>query len=821
MAFQITQCPSCDSTFNTSPQLLEMAAGKVRCGACLSVFQAQEHFVDVATGNLADEADESVFIGNDPEDFFDPTVFLTRSALQDDQTSTGEPDLISTASTVNPDYSSARKAPKMAELDRDTTISSPQAIAAEETSNTMDYMAAPLTEGLEPTVSGKPLTTAADSPTPAPQSSRLQNDQEEAAAEHFANEAAEDLLSENKTWAEKEEVGTEGEATETTEAETEENSDSRVTVGTGSGAEHAEFFAALEESLDGLEVTDEIAELKAIAELDALGSASKAAMPEQLDENTATLTPAESEAEPSIEKDPAEQTAAEPKAFDKAVTGDSAQESPSSPESGYKSASPTSTPRPEDVSLSISFSVQPPPSALSAKTAAAAATKTPAELDHAEKLDENQDRSANDASLADVDAEAAIEIESGSDSGYVKEDEETFREDPYREDTPPEDKFPEDYSAEVKPAIDELPIGIGEARSAPAFTEPELDPATEFTEKTVILDAENIRAAEKAEQDFNEAIKEQEFAETVASGFAAEETMDSELDSSIDWQLANVGDESGDPEPIGSADEAQNQESLQEPDSFQNNEAGAKSAIEASPETAPDYLTEVEKADAATYDAQGQDSASEPEAEVSSEDIRARAMRAQLQDDEALEQLPEENLAALKVMATPLELGSGQGRRWGATLGLALLACLLGVSIAGQYLWRHNTVYSQQPMLRPLFVTTCQVFGCTLPPYRNLAAIVSSNLSVRSHPERTDAIMINVEMRNTAPFEQPFPIMVLGFNTASNDLIALREFTPEEYLAVGLQGVTQMPVMAPVQVDLALMDPGDDAVNYTLAFRLP
>ncbi|MCH1598873.1 MAG: zinc-ribbon domain-containing protein, partial [Pseudomonadales bacterium] len=79
MAFQITQCPSCNSTFNTSPQMLEMAAGKVRCGACLYVFQAREHFVDVDS----DEADESVFIGNDPEDFFDPAVFLTRSALQD------------------------------------------------------------------------------------------------------------------------------------------------------------------------------------------------------------------------------------------------------------------------------------------------------------------------------------------------------------------------------------------------------------------------------------------------------------------------------------------------------------------------------------------------------------------------------------------------------------------------------------------------------------------------------------------------------------------------------------------------------------------
>jgi hypothetical protein len=63
--------------------------------------------------------------------------------------------------------------------------------------------------------------------------------------------------------------------------------------------------------------------------------------------------------------------------------------------------------------------------------------------------------------------------------------------------------------------------------------------------------------------------------------------------------------------------------------------------------------------------------------------------------------------------------------------------------------------------------------------------------------------------------------MVLGFNTASNDLVALREFKPEEYLDSGLRDIMQMPVMAPVQIDLALMDPGNDAVNYTLAFRQP
>jgi hypothetical protein len=652
--------------------MLEMAAGKVRCGACLSVFQAREHFVDVDADSHADEADESVFIGNDPEDFFDPAVFLTRSALQDDQAKTER--------------------------------------------------------------------------------------------EYLADETKADPISESETWAGTEtEVGTEAEVEAEVEVETtvdpESNTVSRITAETAAEteAEHAEFFAVLEESLDGLEATDEIEELKAIAELDAFGSASNAATTAQIETSTAFKPQAESGTEPGIGDIPAGQTAAELPASDDSDIGQNTPTEPA-PFTAPESATPASAQRPEDVSLSISFSVQPRPTVLSAKTAAAAGAEKQDKRDHVEQLDINRNGSASDSDLAEMDSETTIATETQAAMGLGKEN--------------------QDAVAEDNSLIDELPFTIDGAASEPDFRELEPDSTTEFSENTSILKPDNIRAAELTEQDFNELIKEQEFADTVASGFAAEESMDSELDSSIDLQLASVEAESDDLNTFKNEDDGQNQDSASE--------------------------VEVEV-----------------ETEVSSEDIRARAMRAQLRDDEALEQLPEENLAALKVMATPLELGSGQGRRWGATLSLALLACLLGTGMAAQYLWRHNAVFSQEPMLRPLFASACQILGCGLEPYSNLSAIVSSNLSVRSHPERADAIMVNVEMRNTAPFEQPFPIMVLGFNTASNDLVALREFTPEEYLDSGLRDITQMPVMAPVQIDLALMDPGNDAVNYTLAFRQP
>ena len=83
MSFNVTQCPACESTFNTNSRVLAAAAGKVRCGACLNVFEAIDNFLIPEEADAAPDQDESVFVGNDPQAFFDPSSFLTRSALSE------------------------------------------------------------------------------------------------------------------------------------------------------------------------------------------------------------------------------------------------------------------------------------------------------------------------------------------------------------------------------------------------------------------------------------------------------------------------------------------------------------------------------------------------------------------------------------------------------------------------------------------------------------------------------------------------------------------------------------------------------------------
>ena len=207
--------------------------------------------------------------------------------------------------------------------------------------------------------------------------------------------------------------------------------------------------------------------------------------------------------------------------------------------------------------------------------------------------------------------------------------------------------------------------------------------------------------------------------------------------------------------------------------------------------------------------------------EDDTEKIRARALQAQLDDGETLESIPEENIAALDISSTPVELIAGVQRRYGRQIFLGITILLLGTVLGSQYLWQTMGALSQNDRVRPLYVFVCTFTACDLPDYSDISAIHSDTLTVRSHPELENGLIVNIEFRNTATFPQAFPVMVLSFNSVSNEIVALREFAPDEYLDPVLRDISMMPSMSPVQVSIEIIDPGPGAVNYTLAFRLP
>ena len=201
--------------------------------------------------------------------------------------------------------------------------------------------------------------------------------------------------------------------------------------------------------------------------------------------------------------------------------------------------------------------------------------------------------------------------------------------------------------------------------------------------------------------------------------------------------------------------------------------------------------------------------------------IRSRALEAELSDEESLEEIPRENFSALENMSTPVELLATKESHFLRSTLLFLFILLLSGLLSSQYLWQRMEFYSQFPQLRPLYDVACSHLSCALPKYADIDSIRSENLTVQTHPNFPNGLMINTVIRNTAAFEQPFPILILSFNNIENSIIALREFTSAEYLAPELHSIQTMPAKTPVQIGLAIMDPGPEAANYTLAFRWP
>jgi predicted Zn finger-like uncharacterized protein len=153
-----------------------------------------------------------------------------------------------------------------------------------------------------------------------------------------------------------------------------------------------------------------------------------------------------------------------------------------------------------------------------------------------------------------------------------------------------------------------------------------------------------------------------------------------------------------------------------------------------------------------------------------------------------------------------------------AWLSLNLLAAL---ALGGQYVWYHFEELARQDQYRPWFEQLCPSVGCTLPSKVDISQIKSSNLVVRSHPEFSGALVVDAILYNRAPFSQPFPLLEMRFADINGQLLASRRFKPSEYLAGELAGNKEMPPQTPIHISLDILDPGTQAVNYSLSFHSP
>ncbi len=153
-------------------------------------------------------------------------------------------------------------------------------------------------------------------------------------------------------------------------------------------------------------------------------------------------------------------------------------------------------------------------------------------------------------------------------------------------------------------------------------------------------------------------------------------------------------------------------------------------------------------------------------------------------------------------------------RRGGWLWGLGSL--LLALLVAGQYVLFNFEKLATDERFRPALERTCAILACELPVLENLNNISSEQLVVRSHPDKANALMVDVIITNRAKFAQPFPALKLTFSDLRSKVVATQSFYPSEYLRGELSGMTLMPSKSPIHLELDIDDPGAAAINYKL-----
>lgn len=186
-----------------------------------------------------------------------------------------------------------------------------------------------------------------------------------------------------------------------------------------------------------------------------------------------------------------------------------------------------------------------------------------------------------------------------------------------------------------------------------------------------------------------------------------------------------------------------------------------------------------------------------------------------------LEELSDQQLHALNTVGESLEIKAAERPQIVRNVGLAAAFLLLASLVVAMLLWIRMPSLSQSPQFRPYYEIGCSILSCELPIYSDITAISSESLLASSHPDIEAALLFTIVFRNEAPFPQAFPVLTVRFTNINQELVAERDFLAVEYLPEGLQNLELMPVGNPIQVSLELVDPGEEAVNYSIAFSKP
>lgn len=150
---------------------------------------------------------------------------------------------------------------------------------------------------------------------------------------------------------------------------------------------------------------------------------------------------------------------------------------------------------------------------------------------------------------------------------------------------------------------------------------------------------------------------------------------------------------------------------------------------------------------------------------------------------------------------------------WGLATFLVVTTMIL------QAAWFHrDELLLRYPELLPWVKQACVKVGCEVIRHRDISAIKLLNRDVRFHPRFANALLVNATITNLARVVQPYPRIQLTLFDTGGNVIAYREFHPQNYLDDSIGIDDGMPPDFPVHFVLEVTGPTKDAVSFEFRF---
>lgn len=172
------------------------------------------------------------------------------------------------------------------------------------------------------------------------------------------------------------------------------------------------------------------------------------------------------------------------------------------------------------------------------------------------------------------------------------------------------------------------------------------------------------------------------------------------------------------------------------------------------------------------------------------------------------------------INSQPIELTIDKQRFVRTKTAIACLLILTGLlALPLQYIIFNFDQLALHQNLRPSFKLICEHLQCQLPDLHDSRMIKTSNLIVRSHPDKKGALIVDALLLNRADFKQAYPDLELIFTNLQQHVVAARRFKPSEYLDGEQKNQSHMPIKQAVHISLQIRDPGAEAINYHLQLQ--